>query len=273
MTVGGVVLVMLGGIALSGGNGFGWVLLGVGVLLLVAGSRSHSAVEPSQPSESSAEGFQSDLPHPAAGRAATVVPEVAVEPILGPATAPPEPPVAEQSEPQGSAAKKPAAKKPAAKRPPANKDVSAAGSAQIVTRTTSRPGQPNLIDPFAGIDRSWSAEEERRLLVEYAKQQDLAALAITLRIDMKEAAKRLIRLLFETTGDLEAGDPPRNGARWTQLEFEQALRDTGAGLDLAVVAARLDRTQLGVGWRLLERAPRPLEPSKQTRVRLGSISS
>jgi hypothetical protein len=79
-----------------------------------------------------------------------------------------------------------------------------------------------------------------------------------MRIDQKEVAKRLIRLLLSPSGNIEdESGCPRHGKKYTADEVRKLEDLYKGGLRLRSIANEVERTQLGVGWKLLNlRLPR-----------------
>lgn len=105
----------------------------------------------------------------------------------------------------------------------------------------------------------WSPEDDERLLRAYLSQREVAAAAEMLGIDSRVVALRLVELLMEPTGIIDDPAPARFGERYTQEETQLIVDDWGIGRRLPAIARRHDRSQLGVGWKLLDHPSAPVE--------------
>ena len=73
-----------------------------------------------------------------------------------------------------------------------------------------------------------------------------------MRIDQREVAIRLIRLLLFPSGNIEdEKDSPRHGKKYTADEVRNIEALHQGGIRLRSIANEVERTQLGVGWKLL----------------------
>ncbi|MDQ0076779.1 hypothetical protein [Arthrobacter oryzae] len=91
-----------------------------------------------------------------------------------------------------------------------------------------------------------------QLLDHYEWGRDIPGIAAEMQIDQREVAIRLIRLLLSPSGDIEddAGCP-RHGKKYDADEVRKLEDLHKSGLRLRFIANEVERTQLGVGWKLL----------------------
>lgn len=126
--------------------------------------------------------------------------------------------------------------------------------AAIVTRTTPSQGA-SLHDSFAiEGERQWTPAEQRDLMSQYEDQQTVREIAIAMQLDQKQVAARLIRLLLDPKGRIDNDDEMTNArSRYSEQEEHRMREAYEAGLPLPALAQELGRSQLGVGWRMLDR--------------------
>jgi hypothetical protein len=73
-----------------------------------------------------------------------------------------------------------------------------------------------------------------------------------MRIDQREVAIRLIRLLLSPSGNIaDESGCPRHGKKYDTDEVLRIEDLHKGGLRLRSIANEVGRTQLGVGWKLL----------------------
>lgn len=123
----------------------------------------------------------------------------------------------------------------------------------IVTRTTPSLGT-SLHDSFAVEgERQWTLEEQRQLVTLYTAQDSVLEIAMAMQQDQKQVAARLIRLLLDPKGRIDNDDEmPNARKRYSESEVRRMREAYEAGLPLPVLAKELGRSQLGVGWRMLD---------------------
>ncbi len=122
----------------------------------------------------------------------------------------------------------------------------------IVTRTATNDSGARLLDPYAGTERRWTRSEQVQLLDHYERGLDIPGIAAEIRIDQKEVAIRLIRLLLSPSGNIEdESGCPRHGKKYAADEVRKIEDLHKGGLRLRSIANEVERTQLGVGWKLL----------------------
>lgn len=177
---------------------------------------------------------------PGPPRAAVPVPHATVlEPVTALPRVVPEP-VARVSQPVVVAAPEPS---------PVPREV-----ATIKTRTGSNPNQTKLTDPYAKSERVWSEAESARAVALYRSGKSLVPIAHAMNIDQKQVAIHLIRVLFKFGGEIDdLRAAPRNGWQYTDDDVSKMQSYFDAGASIQDIATVLERTVLGVGWRMLDR--------------------
>ncbi|MBC7763721.1 MAG: hypothetical protein H7201_18415 [Candidatus Saccharibacteria bacterium] len=128
----------------------------------------------------------------------------------------------------------------------------------IVTRTAAGNGAP-LFDPYADHEREWTAEEELDLIDHYERGMSMTALAQAMSIDKRQVVIRLIRLLLAPSGDIDDTVTACNdGKNYQKGDREKIVAMYQLRIPLETIANDFGRTQLGVGWQLLESKTRPV---------------
>lgn len=128
-----------------------------------------------------------------------------------------------------------------------------ASESVIQTRTGQNPSRKKLVDPFEKSDRAWSVSESNRAVELYRSGKPIFQIARTMRIDQKQVAIRLIRELFGFQGEIEdRANAPRNGKCYTDDELAIIVSYFEAGRPIQEIATAVERTVLGVGWRMLD---------------------
>lgn len=123
----------------------------------------------------------------------------------------------------------------------------------VGTRTSSAVPGVELADAYADRERRWSRAEQLELLDLYGQRKSVFFIAQALHIDQKQVAIKLIRLLLAPSGDIENADGcPRHGKQYTKEELSIMEDLQRKGMRLRTIANEVQRTQLGVGWRLLD---------------------
>jgi hypothetical protein len=123
----------------------------------------------------------------------------------------------------------------------------------IVTRTSSGFAGTELADPYAGKEKRWRRIEQLELLDLYAQGKTVINMAYVLGVDQKQVAIKLMRLLLSPSGDIENADGcSRHGMKYTKEELRTMADLQGSELRLRTIANEVQRTQLGVGWKLLD---------------------
>lgn len=96
--------------------------------------------------------------------------------------------------------------------------------------------------------------ESARAVALYRSENSLVTIAHAIEIDQKQVAIHLIRLLFQFGGEIDdLSAAPRNGRQYTDDEESKLQSYVHAGVLIQDIAAALERTVLGVGWRVLDR--------------------
>lgn len=126
--------------------------------------------------------------------------------------------------------------------------------AKIKTRAGTNPNQAKLTDPYAKSERVWSEAESARAVALYRSGKSLVPIANAMAIDQKQVAIHLIRALSKFGGEIDdLSAAPRNGWQYTDEDVSRMQSYFDAGASIQVIATALDRTVLGVGWRMLDR--------------------
>lgn len=126
--------------------------------------------------------------------------------------------------------------------------------AQIRTRTGKNPGKEKLADPYADMERQWSAAETTQAIALYRSGKSIFQIARVVRIDQIQVATHLVRVLFHFKGEMnDLSSAPRNGKSYADEEISKMKSYFEAGVSIQDIATELERTVLGVGWRMLDR--------------------
>lgn len=126
-------------------------------------------------------------------------------------------------------------------------------AARILTRTGENPTGRRLRDPYADQEMIWSDEDKALAGVLYREGLKVFSIARRLGIDQRQVAIHLTRVLFDFAGEIDDRSfAPRNGKTYTEEEVAMLKRHHGAGLPIGEIAAAMDRTVLGVGWRMID---------------------
>jgi|SRR5690625_595024 len=125
-------------------------------------------------------------------------------------------------------------------------------SPTIVTRTRDVRGVI-LHDPYKYANKNWTSTETLQLLEQFEISKTLTATAHALQKDKKQIAIRLVEILLRPVGDMEdASGAVNNQKRYQVGEKDRIVEAFQQGDTLPVIARRVRRTQLAVGWQLLE---------------------
>lgn len=123
----------------------------------------------------------------------------------------------------------------------------------VGTRTSSTVPDVELEDPYADKEKRWSRTDQVQLLDLYEQRKNVFVIAQALHVDQKQVAIKLIRLLLAPSGDIENADGcPRHGKQYTKEELGIMEDLQRKGMRLRTIANEVQRSQLGVGWRLLD---------------------
>ncbi|WP_155855294.1 hypothetical protein [Actinotalea ferrariae] len=111
-----------------------------------------------------------------------------------------------------------------------------------------------MYDAFAHEgERTWTDAETRELLRRYLAEERIAQIAIGMSVDAKDVAARLTRLLLGASGPIaNEHDAPRSGHGYTEDDRARIAAACRAGRPIKEIAAEHGRTQLAVGWQLLD---------------------
>ncbi|MCQ1947573.1 DUF4011 domain-containing protein [Arthrobacter sp. zg-Y1116] len=128
-----------------------------------------------------------------------------------------------------------------------------AAASRIVTRTTQ------LDEPAAerrepdGTSTAWTEERSRQVLHLYRQGLMVRDVALNAGLDQHDVATHLINRLLTPEGDImdETG-AYRHGKAYLPAELRRMEDLYRKGESLPTIASDLRRTQLGVGWRLLD---------------------
>ncbi|MGV2953362.1 hypothetical protein ACNPM8_14495 [Glutamicibacter sp. AGC46] len=121
-------------------------------------------------------------------------------------------------------------------------------------RTTQNLSSKKLSFPFEASERVWSISESTRAVELYRTGKPIFQIARTMRIDQKQVAMHLVRELFGFQGELnDLENAPRNGKSYTDDELAIIVSYFEAGSPIQDIATAVERTVLGVGWRMLDR--------------------
>lgn len=132
--------------------------------------------------------------------------------------------------------------------------VSPQTEARIHTRTGTNPSKAKLADPYAGTERKWSAAETTHAVALYRSGKSVFQIARVVGIDQIQVATHLIRELFHFHGEMnDLSSAPRNGKSYTDEEISMMKSYFDAGSQIQDIAVAVERTVLGVGWRMLDR--------------------
>lgn len=248
-----IALLLIGVIALVNGQPWGVLLVVVGVVLLFKLPASKKTREPSR-SASNRRDPRSPLQQAPDRPSRPPLPGV-VPPAVGLRQSFTEEASAPSPRPESSPARllEPAAPAPVLE----HKAEEAPSPARaIVTRTNANPERIELFDPFLSTERRWTASEDKALVDAYRRERRMAAIAEEIRVDQRQVALRVTRLLFDASGDLDdESQAPLHGRRWSRDEQQAVLLSFDRGETLSRIAASVGRTPLAVAWRILEHRP------------------
>ncbi|MER3389264.1 MAG: hypothetical protein RJQ01_04450 [Microcella sp.] len=129
----------------------------------------------------------------------------------------------------------------------------------IVTRTT----QANTgVHDEEFVEWAWSEADDKKLLRSYLKTRNIAGTAIELKVDQRQVAARLVRLLLEPDGDIHDQTVENWGKNYKAADTRLMLQMWNEGDGLLAIATELGRDQLGIGWKLLDHSSQPVELSQ-----------
>src|SRR5690625_2194854 len=143
----------------------------------------------------------------------------------------------------------------------------------IVTRTRDVRGVI-LHDPYKYANNNWTSTETLQLLEQFEISKTLTATTHALQKDKKQIAIRLVEILLRPVGDMEDASQAENSRkRYQPGEKDRIIEVFQAGEALSEIASRVGRTQLAVGWQLLESKNHPVgvPASLKARIRKQSL--
>lgn len=131
--------------------------------------------------------------------------------------------------------------------------------------TTSK----RLHDGFAVEgERAWTSTEQERLIALYEQGCTVYQIAQKLRVDQKDVAARLIRCLLDPEGRIDNDDDmPNAHTRYSKFELQRRRDAYSMSVPLNVLAKQLGRSQLGVGWKMLDLKIPDVPPALTTQTR------
>ena len=128
--------------------------------------------------------------------------------------------------------------------------VAAPKQPTIVTRTTNPT--INLIDDWSE-KTSWSDDELNKLEIFFNAHMPILEIANTMRLDQKDVAYKLSRVLFSASGELDnVSAAPNNGKAWKKEQSNRLVTHLKAGKSIEDMARVLGRTQIAIAWRLVD---------------------
>lgn len=136
---------------------------------------------------------------------------------------------------------------------PAQVQVLPVSGPAIVTRTMAAPGAA-LVDLFAlNGERSWTTAEQQAAVKRYERGDTVHQIALAMRIDQKDVAAILVRVLLGATGVInDEASAPQSGMAYAAADLRRIRESCNEGISLRALAGELGRSQLGVGWKMLE---------------------
>lgn len=127
-----------------------------------------------------------------------------------------------------------------------------------MSRTTQRTGPP-LLDPYVDREREWTPAEQLEALNRYKRGQDLTQIAVGMQIDKRQVVIALTRLLLSPTGEIEdIASAPNHGKSYSRGDRDRMVEAHLKGRSISQIASEFDRTQLAIGWQLLDSKRRPV---------------
>ena len=166
-----------------------------------------------------------------------------------------------QRRPRSPAPEAPTARqqRPAASPPPQPSPGDSAtpltpGGSRIVTRTTDRHGQTPLIDDYAELgEQLFSVSEAAEIRRLYLSGLTVREVALRSQQDQKQVAIHLVRAFFDHVDPIDDDDAqPRARKAYSKAELKSVAAMFEAGAGLPHIARAVGRSQLGVGWRMLD---------------------
>ncbi len=143
---------------------------------------------------------------------------------------------------------------------------------KVVSRTsTARVRQ--LSEPSNDSEREWAAGEDLELIRLYETHAPVVVIAQTMQIDQLQVARRLVRVMLNPRGEINDREgSPRSGAAYSHDERAKLIAWHHAGVPLPVIAVNVERTQLGVGWQIVEQGHLDVPLAVRERLKAGKTA-
>ena len=127
----------------------------------------------------------------------------------------------------------------------------------VVTRTTTV--KTSGVGEFDEYDKAWSAEEDHNLLSTYCAERSISISAVRLKVDQRQVAIRLVTLLMDPAGEIDDGSAASFGKAYGAQDTKEIVESWRSGRRLPAIARNFNRSQLGIGWKLLDHPEHPVE--------------
>lgn len=122
------------------------------------------------------------------------------------------------------------------------------------------PDDEETLESPDELERAWRSAELRQLLQTYRDTRHVRNTAQISIVDERDAAIALTRLLLWNDGPIDDFvNAPNHGAHWAPEDSSRIVEDFAAGIDLQGLARAYGRTQLAIGWRLLDSTAHPVD--------------
>ena len=128
--------------------------------------------------------------------------------------------------------------------------------------TAIKPSVPRESIPRRSADRErdWSPSELAELLEAYERTGSVEATSVERDASERDVAAALTRLMLWTGGPLDDPDNSHSdGLEYSVDEKSEIVEEYLSGHSIATIAGRRGRTQLAIGWLLLEDSDRPVQ--------------
>lgn len=126
-----------------------------------------------------------------------------------------------------------------------------------ITRTTAV--RTTGVGEFDEHDKAWSAEEDHMLLSTYCDERSIGASAVRLQVDQRQVAIRLVTLLMDPAGEIDDGSAASFGKTYSAHDTSEIVENWRSGRRLPAIARNFNRSQLGIGWKLLDHPEHPVQ--------------
>ena len=127
----------------------------------------------------------------------------------------------------------------------------------VVTRTTTV--KTSGVGEFDEYDKAWSAEEDHNLLSTYCAERSISISAVRLKVDQRQVAIRLVTLLMDPAGEIDDGSAASFGKAYGAQDTKEIVESWRSGRRLPAIARNFNRSQLGIGWKLLDHPEHPVQ--------------